>query len=169
MPDFHFGLSGKLLRSSRETWLVERGSSLGREPVGEAVHDRGLGEGLAAPAYLGSGCPVPLDTCGALYPPGTCALPIDVQYKWNMCDCCPKSAVPADPAQQTLLGSGKQRVRAFSPLSPSQMSWCHSSVALRYGRAVQWYVTLAHRGGFPFFFARGLPELWLQLRAALCH
>lgn len=65
MPDFLFGVSGKLLCSSRETWLVEGGSSAGRASVGEAVHGRGSGEGLAAPAYSASGCPVPLDTCGA--------------------------------------------------------------------------------------------------------
>ena len=72
MPDFLFGLSGKLLHSSGETWLVERGSLSGREQtcpllVGDAVHGRGLGEGLAAPACLGTGCPVPLGARGALH------------------------------------------------------------------------------------------------------
>lgn len=47
---------------------MEGGSSSGREPVGEAVHGKGLGEGLAAPVYLGTGYPVPLGTRGALYP-----------------------------------------------------------------------------------------------------
>lgn len=47
---------------------MERGSSSGREAVGDAVYDGGLGEELAVPLCLGTGCPVPLGTCGALYP-----------------------------------------------------------------------------------------------------
>jgi len=76
VPDFLFGLSGKFLSTGRETWLVERGSSPGREQtcpllVGDAVHGRALGEGLAAPACSSTGCPISL---GARGPPYTWVL-----------------------------------------------------------------------------------------------
>lgn len=72
MPDFRFGLSGKLLHSSGETQLVEGGPLSGREQtcpllIGDTLHGGGLGEGLVAPAYLGTNRPVRLGTYGALY------------------------------------------------------------------------------------------------------
>lgn len=71
MPDFFFGLSGKLLHSSEGTQLVGRGEQVGEQTcpllIGDAVRGRGLGEGLVALAYLGTDSPVPLGTRGILY------------------------------------------------------------------------------------------------------
>lgn len=64
-------------------------------------------QGLAAPVCLGAACPVPQGAHG---------LAVDLPRRRNVCDCRPVSAIPAVPAQQTVLGSSKQRVQASSHL-----------------------------------------------------
>lgn len=126
-PDFLFGLSGKILCSGG--WKDGPSQT-------ESLLEKLCMAGLAAPVRLGAGCPVPQGAHG---------LAVELQHRRKVCDHCPGSAIPAVPAQQTVLGSSKQHVQASSPLSPSQRSCSHSSVALWHGRTVhgvQWWHTM---------------------------
>lgn len=91
MPDFLFGLSGKILCSGG--WKDGPSQT-------ESLLEKLYMVGLAAPVCLGAGCPVPQGAHG---------LAVELQHRRKVCN-------PAVPAQQTVLGSSKQHVQASSHL-----------------------------------------------------